>query len=138
MAVRDKWNKPYCIETLETHIDDRGALFEMLRMTSQEIPKGGQFYIYTVAPNTRRGDHFHEKKLEWFTCVSGEVKLFLKTSIGEKISENLSAKTPKLVFAGPGTSHAIENNKTVEAVIAAYSSKEFEPENPDTIVKKAD
>ena len=138
MAMEKNWDKPYSIEALKVHRDARGALYEALRFSSQGIPRGGQIYVYTVAPGARRGDHFHEQKSEWFTCVAGRVRLLMKTKNGDRVDETLDAEAPRMVFAGPGTSHAVMNETAEVAVIMAYASKEFDPAEADTILQPAD
>jgi dTDP-4-dehydrorhamnose 3,5-epimerase-like enzyme len=137
MTKEKSWDKPYAIEPLTVHSDARGALYEALRFSSQGIPAGGQIYVYTVAPGARRGDHYHEKKSEWFTCVAGRVRLLMKTRNGDCVNETLDAETPRMVFAGPGTSHAVVNETREVAVIMAYASKEFDPTDPDTNLEPA-
>ncbi len=138
MAREKNWDKPYAIEPLTVHRDVRGALYEALRFSSQNIPQGGQIYVYTLAPGARRGDHFHEHKSEWFTCVAGRARLLMKTKNGDRVDEALDADAPRMVFAGPGTSHALVNETHEVAVIMAYASKEFDPADPDTILEPAD
>ena len=138
MTKEKSWDKPYAIEPLRMHSDARGALYEALRFTSQDIPRGGQIYIYTVVPSARRGDHFHGHKSEWFTCVAGRVRLLMKTKHGDRVDETLDADAPKMVFVGPGTSHAVVNEAQEIAVIMAYASKEFDPTDPDTTLESAD
>lgn len=137
MIGEKTWNKQYLIEELTVHRDARGLLFEALRFTSQNIPSGGQIYVYTISPGTRRGDHFHDNKSEWFTCVAGRVRVLMKTEDGYLVNEILDADTPKMVFAGPRTSHAVVNEMQNTAVILTYASKEFDPKNPDTILREA-
>lgn len=132
------WNIPYVIEPLNVHHDARGILYEALRFSSQDIPRDGQIYVYTVSPGARRGDHFHDHKSEWFICVSGRVRLLMKTKDGDRVDESLDADLPRLVFAGPGTSHAVVNETQKVAVIVAYASKEFDPADPDTTLEPAD
>lgn len=138
MAREKNWDEPYSIEALTVHRDARGALYEALRFTSQGIPQGGQIYVYTVAPGERRGDHFHGHKSEWFTCVAGQVRLLMKTQQGDRVDQILYASVPRMVFAGPGTSHAVVNETGEVAVIMAYASKEFDPADPDTTLEPAD
>ncbi len=138
MARERDWNRAYVIKDLKVHRDRRGALYEALRFSSQAIPEGGQIYVYTVAPGARRGDHFHERKCEWFTCVAGRVRLLMKTKDGDRVDAMLDAERPRLAFAGPGTSHAVLNETEQEAVIVAYASKEFDPADSDTILELAD
>jgi UDP-2-acetamido-2,6-beta-L-arabino-hexul-4-ose reductase len=138
MAIEGNWNKSHSLAALTVHRDERGVLYEALRFSSQNVPLGGQIYIYTVAPGARRGDHFHTHKSEWFVCVAGRVRLLMKTSSGDRIDEMLDADAPKMVFAGTGTSHAVVNETDEVAVIMAYASKEFDPTDPDTIIELAD
>lgn len=138
MTRGENWDKPYSIEALTVHRDTRGALYEAIRFSSQDIPSGGQLYVYTVAPGARRGDHFHDHKSEWFTCVAGRVRLLMKTKDGDRVDEILDADAPQMVFAGPGTSHAVANETQEIAVIMAYASKEFDPAHPDTTLEPAD
>lgn len=137
MTRKKSWDMPCGIEDLEVHCDERGVLYEALRFSSQAIPQGGQIYIYTVAPGARRGDHFHQQKSEWFTCVSGQLRLLMKTKGGDRFDEQLDSGAPRMVFAGPGTSHAVVNETEKEAVIVAYASKEFDSADPDTIIEPA-
>ena len=124
----------YKIKNLELHSDNRGDLFEALRFKSERIPYGGQIYIYSVKPGCRRGDHYHKRKEEWFCCVSGNVTLLMEGN-GKKIKKNLKSSFPQLVYVGPRTAHTIINKNKEEAIIVAYTSKEFDPDDPDTITK---
>ncbi|CAM8410812.1 RfbC dTDP-4-dehydrorhamnose 3,5-epimerase and related enzymes [Candidatus Methylopumilus universalis] len=130
--------KPYEITELTLHSDVRGFLYEAFRFTSQSIPKGGQVYIYSMEPGARRGDHFHIEKSEWVICVSGRVRLLLKTEQDEKVSKELDGRKPELIFLAPRTSHALMNESKDIAIIIAYSSEEFHPDHPDTYFAKAD
>ena len=133
MTQKNTWDEPYSIEPLTVHRDTRGVLYEAIRFSSQSIPAGGQIYVYTVAPGARRGDHYHETKSEWFTCVSGKVRILMKTPDGQTVGEQISAEAPKMVHAGPGTAHTVINDTDQPAVIVAYASKEFDPATPDTV-----
>lgn len=133
MAADKDWSGPYRIDDLTVHRDQRGVLYEALRFSTQEVPTGGQIYVYSIVPGMRRGDHFHERKSEWFFCVAGSVRLLMRTPDGKEIDEVLSADAPRLVHAGPGTSHAVVNEGPEPAVIVAYASKEFDPADPDTV-----
>jgi UDP-2-acetamido-2,6-beta-L-arabino-hexul-4-ose reductase len=130
--LKKELTRSWSITDLKVHYDIRGDLYEVLRFKTQKIPSGGQLYAYTINPGIRRGDHFHLKKSEWLTCVSGSVNLFMKTKKGKLINKILDASSPRLAYIGPGTSHALENVSKEMAVIIAYSSKELDNENPDT------
>jgi dTDP-4-dehydrorhamnose 3,5-epimerase-like enzyme len=135
--LNQKWNVDFDIIGLVLHKDQRGILFEAFRLESQEIPSGGQVYVYSVEPGMRRGDHYHENKKEWFTCVHGNVRVFLKTQAGKTEAFDMSADEPKMVFVGGGTAHAVENFSSEPAIIIAYASKEFDPDEPDTVMSDA-
>lgn len=138
MDIGRDWSEcAYAIDPLTLHSDERGTLFEALRFTSQNIPKGGQVYIYSVAPGARRGDHYHENKGEWFFCAWGTVRLLMKTKSNEVVDEIIAASEPKMIYAAAGTSHAIVNESSDTAIIVAYGDKEFDPSNPDTIMESA-
>lgn len=137
MTLTKDWGAPFLVDDLTVHRDARGVLYEALRFGTQDIPPGGQIYVYSVAPGARRGDHYHGKKSEWFFCVAGRVRLQMIAADGATVDEFLDADTPKLVHAAPGTSHAVTNEDDIPAVIVAYASKEFDPADPDTFPKSA-
>lgn len=130
MNKKDKKKFSYKIPNLFN--DERGTLYEALRFKTEKIPKNGQIYVYTLTPNSRRGDHYHLKKEEWFFCVFGELELIVQTKDNKKIKKVLDHKKPEIIYVGPGTVHTLVNKKNQEAVVVAYTSKEFEVNNPDT------
>lgn len=129
------FKEPFDILNLESHTDDRGTLFEILRFKDQGVPGGGYLYCFSVNPGQRRGDHYHEKKQEWFTCVSGEVVVLLEDKDNNKKKIILSAGHPAIVYCGPYTSHALYNESKLPAVVVSYGSAQHDPDNPDTYRK---
>jgi dTDP-4-dehydrorhamnose 3,5-epimerase-like enzyme len=131
------WAEPFDIRDLRRHDDPRGGLFEILRFTEQCVPGGGQLYTFTINPGQRRGDHYHTRKREWFTCAHGKaVVLLTDTKTGREESVELDAAKPKIVYAGPHTAHALLNREPETAVIISYGSEEHHPEDPDTILHR--
>ena len=129
------FNEPFAYQELENHVDQRGNLFEMLKFKQWDIPGDGHIYCFSVAPGTRRGDHYHEKKREWLTCVSGVVSVLLEAADGTTKEYTLSAEVPAIVYMGPPTVHAIVNRSATPAFLVAYGSIEFDPQNTDTFPK---
>lgn len=125
------WKEPFDVHNLKNYRDQRGYLFEVLRFTDQYIPSGGQLYTFSIEPGMRRGDHYHNKKQEWFTCVSGEAIVLLSNKNDRKAIK-ISADKPKVVYAAPGTAHALINNSNKVAVIVSYGSKQHDPKDEDT------
>lgn len=133
-----EWKKPFDEIDLKPHTDQRGTLFEVIRFKDFGIPEGGQIYTFSINPHYRRGDHYHHKKVEWFTCVYGKAKVLLSTVDGKfsKIVE-LSAESPKLVYAPTETIHALLNEEEETAVIVSYGTVQHDDEDPDTYYQKA-
>lgn len=130
------FKEPFDIVDLTKHSDPRGDLFEILRFKDFKVPGEGYIYCFTINQGARRGDHYHERKLEWFSCVSGEAIVLLEDVDGNKKKIILSAIEPKIVYCGPGTSHALMNEKKEPAVMISYGSKQHDPEDPDTFPKR--
>ena len=127
------WQEPYEVRPLQRHDDARGGLFEVLRVTEQDVPGGGQLYTFTIQPGQRRGDHYHTRKREWFTCAHGRaIVLLTDTATGQEEVVALDAAQPRVIYAGPRTAHALLNREADLAVIISYGSEEHHPEDPDT------
>lgn len=129
--IKTVWNEPFDVQNLESHVDPRGFLFEILRFKDQFVPGEGQLYTFSIEPGKRRGDHYHLKKKEWFTCVYGEAIVLLSHKEKTKAIK-ISAEHPKIIYAGSQTAHALLNVSNNIAVIVSYGSKQHNPEDEDT------
>src|SRR6266436_6337135 len=109
MAEPRPWQEPFEIRDLVLRRDERGFLFEVLRFVDDGVPAEGQVYVFSVEPGRRRGDHYHLHKQEWFTCVQGKVTVLLRAPDGQRHACELSPDTPQVIYAGPGTAHALRN-----------------------------
>jgi dTDP-4-dehydrorhamnose 3,5-epimerase-like enzyme len=117
------------------HSDTRGDLFEILRFTDENVPGGGYMYSITIAPGARRGDHYHERKIEWMTCVAGEITLLAETTDGTQQKLTMRADSPVCVRFDTGVAHAFLNTGTTTAVGVFYGSEQHDPEHPDAVTK---
>jgi dTDP-4-dehydrorhamnose 3,5-epimerase-like enzyme len=126
------WVEPFEIRDLTIHVDDRGRLFEILRFLDDDVPGQGYIYTFSVNPGVRRGDHYHHIKREWFTCVHGSVTVLLDDLKGRTAVVELIADKPAIVYAGPGTTHALLNQTSEAAVVLSYGSRQHEHGDPDT------
>ena len=132
------WRDPLEVRDLRRHDDARGGLFEILRFADGAVPGGGQLYTFTINPGHRRGDHYHTRKREWFTCALGRaVVLLTDTRSGREQVVELDAARPAIVYAGPYTAHALLNRADSVAVIISYGSEQHLPEDPDTEMYRA-
>lgn len=127
-----KWKETFDIHNLVSHLDSRGFLIELLRFKDQDIPGKGQLYTFSIEPGMRRGDHYHLRKREWFTCVYGEAIVLLSKDKDKTCAVHISPKEPKIVYVGPHTAHALINNTDTTAVIVSYGSEQHNPEDEDT------
>lgn len=126
------WKEPFDILNLTRHSDSRGFLFEILRFADHNIPGQGQIYVFSVEPGKRRGEHYHLKKKEWFTCVFGEALVSLGSNDGPTTVVPLSPNEPKIIYAGPGTLHTFSNKGDQPAIIVSYSSQQHDSKDEDT------
>lgn len=127
-----EWKEPFDVRDLTCYMDQRGMLFEILRFKDAQIPGQGQLYTFSIEPHQRRGDHYHLEKREWFTCVHGEAVVLLSSTNGSTMAVKVSPEKPKIVYAGPGTAHALINDKEEVAVIVSYGSEQHNPDHEDT------
>lgn len=133
-----EWKTPFDELELTPHSDPRGTLFEIIRFKDFNIPDGGQIYTFSINPGYRRGDHYHHKKVEWFTCVSGKAIVLLSTVDGSQSKAiEMSAENPKLVYAPAETIHALINMSDEKAVIVSYGTTQHDDSDPDTYYQKA-
>lgn len=128
----DTWQAPFEVRALKAHIDPRGRLFEILRFVDDGIEGKGQVYTFSLNPGIRRGDHYHHVKREWFTCVHGRVTVLLDDRHGRTQAVVLDADRPAIVYAAPGTTHALVNEGSDVAVVVSYGSIQHRDDDPDT------
>lgn len=126
------WKTPFDVLKLRKHSDSRGFLFEILRFVDHSIPGQGQVYVFSIEPGRRRGDHYHLRKQEWFTCVYGRVVVLLSSSEGRVMACEISVDDPSLVYAAPATAHALLNETGDVAVVVSYGSEQHTPDDEDT------
>lgn len=131
-VMKSQWREPFDVRELTIRVDPRGSLFEILRFVDDDVPPKGQLYTFSVNPGARRGDHYHLTKREWFTCVYGRVTVLLDNLHGQTQVVDMDADRPAIVYAGPGTTHALVNQGTEVSVVVSYGSEQHHPDDPDT------
>jgi len=123
------------VKKLKLIPDERGRLMEILRSDEEMFQKFGQVYMTTAYPGAIKAWHYHKKQDDYFTCISGAMKLVLydarKTSptYGEvddftvSLDNPLLVKIPKLIYHGfkcAGDKEAI----VINTPTLPYNSKE--------------
>ncbi|MDX2377634.1 NAD-dependent epimerase/dehydratase family protein [Microbacterium sp. LRZ72] len=115
---------------LARHADERGSFFELIRS------HGGtaQSSISTTAPGVTRGDHFHRRKVERFTVVSGSASISLRRLFtDEVVTFQVSGEEPSAVDMPTMWAHNIRNVGAELLYTSFWTNDLFDPVDPDTI-----
>jgi UDP-2-acetamido-2,6-beta-L-arabino-hexul-4-ose reductase len=116
----------------QVHRDDRGHLFEIIRMAG-----GGQVFFSTTKPGVIRGNHFHTRKIEWFCVLKGEAAIRLRKVGDTEVHEfRVSGDAPQFVSIPVLYTHQIENVGTEELLTMFWCNEIFVPEDADTYFEK--
>lgn len=122
------------IDVLDVKRDERGWLSEILRCSS--LPAGAQMsqlFMTVGNPGKTKGKHYHTRKTEWFSVVSGEAKLFLRdTRTGEERMVPMGEQNMVTVAIPPHVAHAIACDGDRPFYLIVVVSEEFNPQDPDT------
>jgi UDP-2-acetamido-2,6-beta-L-arabino-hexul-4-ose reductase len=126
------------ITELKKRSDERGWLVEALRDEGVgERNEFGQIFVSVAHPGKIRGNHYHNRKIEWFCVPSGTGLLLLKDpETGEEMEVIMGENEPKTVKISPPIIHAIKNIGDNDMVLMVYVNETFDPSDPDTFYKK--
>ncbi|MBD8031023.1 polysaccharide biosynthesis C-terminal domain-containing protein [Corynebacterium gallinarum] len=114
------------------HADDRGSFFEIVRSNGGT----GQTSFSTTVPGVTRGDHFHRRKVERFTVLSGEAEISLRKIFTDEVfTYKVSGEAPLSIDMPTFYTHKIENIGGQTLYTAFWTNDIFDPTNPDTIVE---
>jgi len=125
------------ITELEKIKSKHGYLVEFLKEDEleEDQKKFAQIYVATILPGGVRGNHFHKKKLEWFTILNGKVRVLLedvKTKKRKDLILDSSEAFLKRILIKNETAHVFKNISDSTVVLVVYSNKIYDPKNPDT------
>lgn len=122
---------------LETYVDDRGFLTEIIRSNDHHFNKFGQVYTVTdYSRGTVRAFHKHKKLWDFFFIVNGTAKFAFyddrrTSSTYKKILIVVTgAKNPSLIVVPPGIFHgwmALEDN----TILVSIASEVYNHHHPD-------
>lgn len=124
---------------LETHVDDRGYLIEILRASDEHFTKYGQVYI--VGDPVRgviRAWHKHEILWDWFFISHGSAKFTLRDdrpdspTYEEMNTFILGERNPALLVVPPGVFHGWMSLEGDTQLIST-ASEVYNRENPDEV-----
>lgn len=123
------------VDRLDIKRDDRGWLTEVLR--SSHLAGGArmaQLYVTVGNPGKTKGKHYHTRKTEWFSVISGNAKLFLRdTRSDEETAVPMGEQNMVTVTIPPHVAHAITSDGDSPFYLIVIVSEEFNPQDPDTL-----
>ena len=117
---------------LTMHSDIRGSFTELMR-----TDKCGQFSVNVSKPGITKGQHWHNRKWEFFIVVSGH-GLIEERRVGtdEVLRFEVSGEKIEAIHMLPGYTHSITNLSTTEDLVTIMWINEcFDPDRPDTYVE---
>lgn len=124
---------------LETHYDDRGYLFEILREVDPYFTRFGQ--VYLVADQARgviRAFHKHKTLWDWFCIVHGSAKFVLQDdrenspTYGEVMTVVVGERRPRLIAVPPGVYHGWMSLED-DTLLVSTGSEVYRRDNPDEV-----
>jgi len=124
---------------LETRVDDRGYLVEIVRATDDHFTKFGQVYLVgNFARGTIRAFHKHEALWDWFFISHGAAKFVLRddrkdSSTYEEMATFItSSRNPGVLVVPPGVFHGWVSLEDDTQLIST-ASEVYNRENPDEV-----
>lgn len=117
---------------LTRHTDARGSFFEIIRSHGG----CGQSSFSTTVPGISRGDHFHRRKIERFTVLSGSATISLRKLFTDQVFEfEVTGDEPAAVDMPTMWSHKITNTGSDVLYTSFWANEIFDPNSPDTIAE---
>jgi UDP-2-acetamido-2,6-beta-L-arabino-hexul-4-ose reductase len=114
---------------LDRKEDARGAFFEVVRSSGGE----GQSSFSTTMPGITRGQHYHRRKIERFTVLSGTAEIAMRKLFSEEVvTYRVDGENPVAIDMPTMWSHNITNTGTDNLYTMFWISELFDPASPDT------
>lgn len=115
---------------LDRHADSRGSFFEVVRSHGG----CGQTSFSTTAPTITRGQHYHRRKVERFTVLSGEAVIAVRRLFATEVREfRVTSDSPASIDMPTMWAHNITNVGDSLLYTSFWSNELFDPDHPDTI-----
>ncbi len=125
------------VKKLKIIPDDRGRLMEILRSDEPIFEKFGQVYMTTAFPGVAKAWHYHKLQDDYFTCISGVMRLALYDSREDSptykevndftvsLANPILVKIPKLVY------HGFKCTSDKEAMVINVPTMPYNYKTPD-------
>jgi dTDP-4-dehydrorhamnose 3,5-epimerase-like enzyme len=120
--------KQAAIQSVKTHRDARGALFEPL--SDAELQNQKNVHVVLTQPNEVRGNHVHRTAVET-TSVVGPCRVRLKEAGATRDIDVPAGEILRLTIP-PGVVHAFRNTGDSTMVLVSFSTNLHDPSGADT------
>jgi dTDP-4-dehydrorhamnose 3,5-epimerase-like enzyme len=117
------------IESVRTHRDVRGSLFEPLN--DVELAAQKNVHVVLTAPNEVRGNHRHASAVEMTTVVGPCLVRFSEAGVIRDV--DVPAGETWRFTIPPGVAHAYRNTGSEPMVLISFSTQVHDPNLSDTI-----
>ena len=115
--------------SLDRKEDARGAFFEVVRSGGGQ----GQSSFSTTVPGVTRGQHYHRRKIERFTVLSGSAEISMRRLFtNEVLTFHVDGRNPKAIDMPTMWSHNITNTGSDKLYTMFWINEIFDPASPDT------
>jgi len=125
------------IKKLKLIPDDRGRLMEILRSDEEIFQNFGQVYMTTAYPGAVKAWHYHKKQDDYFTCISGSMKLALydarkdSPTYKEVNDFTIDLENPILVRIPKFVYHGFKCVGDREAIVINTPTLPYDTKDPD-------
>jgi UDP-2-acetamido-2,6-beta-L-arabino-hexul-4-ose reductase len=114
------------------HNDERGSFSELVRSYSK-----GQASFSTTKKNVVRGNHYHTRKIERFSVISGKAKIEIREILSDNIiSYVLDGNTPSYIDMPIWYTHNIKNIGSDDLLTMFWVNEHYEDNDSDTYIEK--
>jgi len=114
------------------NIDERGNFIELLKIQS-----GGQISYSTTKPGITRGNHFHTRKIERFSVISGKALIqFRKIGTNKTYKFEIDSDNPGFVDMPIWYTHNIKNIGKSELITVFWINEFYNENDSDTYFEK--
>ena len=127
--MKDSGEPRAALQTVKTHRDARGVLFEPL--TDAELKSQKNVHVALTQPNEVRGNHVHHTAME-ITSVVGPCLIRLKEAGTIRDIEVPVGEVCRLQIP-PGVAHAFRNTGDSAMLLVSFSTNLHDPTGADTV-----
>lgn len=125
------------IKELQLLPDERGFLVEILRSDDEIFERFGQVYVTVAYPGVVKGWHYHKLQTDFFTVVSGMMKIVLyderpdSPTRGEVNEFFMGELNPLLITIPPGVLHGMKAIGTKPGYVVNCPTEPYNHDEPD-------